>query len=201
AIFMRRRRWILFPLFFCWALVWGFSWLLPASYESEALVLLEQQKVPDQYVVPNVTINLQDRLQSLKQQVFSRTRLQATIDRFHLYPSRTGFRRLFKGGDAIDQMRSDMKLELVQSPGRPGEFAAFKIHYTAPSPRLAQQVNEELTGLFVEENSEAQRQFSENTTAFLASQLSESRARMEQQEAKVAAFKAQHIGDLPGQLQ
>jgi polysaccharide chain length determinant protein (PEP-CTERM system associated) len=201
AIFLRRRRWILIPLFACWAVVWGLSWLLPTSYQSEALILLEQQKVPDQYVVPNVTINLQDRLQSLKQQVFSRTRLQATIDRFHLYPPTHGLSRFFKSGDPIDQMRSDMKLELVQSLGRPGEFAAFKIYYAAPSPQLAQKVNEELTALFVEENSRAQKQFSENTTAFLASQLADSRARMEEQEAKVAAFKAQHIGDLPGQLE
>jgi protein tyrosine kinase modulator len=201
AIFVRRRRWILVPLFACWSVVWGFSWLLPASYQSEALILLEQQKVPDQYVMPNVTINLQDRLQSLQQQVFSRTRLQATIDRFHLYPPRVGLAGVLKSGDPVDQMRSDIKIELVQSPGRPGDFAAFKIYYTAESPKLAQQVNAELTSLFVNENSKTQKQLSENTTAFLAGQLADARAKMEDQEEKVAAFKAKHMGNLPGQLE
>ena len=85
AIVRRRRWWIFLPLFICWALVWAASWFLPTTYRSEALILVEQQKVPEQYVVPNVTVSLQDRLQSMTQQILSRTRLQATIDRFGLY--------------------------------------------------------------------------------------------------------------------
>src|SRR5215469_8671949 len=90
AIAVRRRWTILLPLFLCWGLVWGLSWLLPSTYKSEALILVEQQKVPEQYVVPNVTVSLQDRLQSMTQQILSRTRLQTTIDRFHLYPAPRG---------------------------------------------------------------------------------------------------------------
>src|SRR5271165_7063384 len=86
SIAVRRRWWIFLPLFLVWAGVWGASWFLPATYQSESLILVEQQKVPDQYVVPNVTSDLQQRLQSLTEQILSRTRLQATIDRLHLYP-------------------------------------------------------------------------------------------------------------------
>src|SRR3982074_2249992 len=105
AIVRRRRWWILLPLFACWAAIWAGSWLLPTTYESEALILVEQQKVPEQYVVPNVTVSLQDRLQSMTQQILSRTRLQATIDRFHLYPRRTGVQGLLGSGDPVEQMR------------------------------------------------------------------------------------------------
>ncbi len=86
ATVRRRRWWILLPLFLCWVIVWGVGWLLPATYKSEALILIEQQKVPEHYVVPNVSISLQERLQSMTQQILSRTRLQATIDKFNLYP-------------------------------------------------------------------------------------------------------------------
>ena len=58
AIVRRRRWWLLLPAFLCWALVWSVSWLLPTVYRSEAVILVEQQKVPAQYVVPNVTISL-----------------------------------------------------------------------------------------------------------------------------------------------
>src|SRR5579863_8440759 len=82
----RRRRWyILLPFFTCWVIAWVGSWLVSSTFQSEALILVEQQKVPEQYVVPNVTASLQDRLQTVTQQILSRTRLQATIDRFHLY--------------------------------------------------------------------------------------------------------------------
>jgi len=201
AIAVRRRWWILLPLFVCWAAVWSGSWLLPSTYQSDALILVEQQKVPEQYVVPNVTVGLQDRLQSLTQQILSRTRLQATIDRFHLYPKRTGLSGLLESGDPVEQMRKDIQIDLVQPPGHPNELTAFKIRYSTGSPELAQKVNSELTSLFIDENLKSQEALSEGTTAFLANELAAARAKLEEQEAKVRAFKAQHLGDLPSQLE
>jgi succinoglycan biosynthesis transport protein ExoP len=200
-IAIRRRWWIILSTFLVWAMVWGVSWLLPPTYQSEALILVEQQKVPDQYVMPNVSASLQDRVQSISQQILSRTRLQATIDRFHLYPRRRGLAVLLNLGDPIDQMRKDITIDLVRASSRPGEFTAFKIRYTAGSPELAQRVNADLTSLFVTENVQAQQRLSENTTSFLENQLADARAKMAVQEAKVAAFKAAHLGELPSQLE
>ncbi|HXN97189.1 MAG TPA: hypothetical protein VN879_21975, partial [Candidatus Acidoferrales bacterium] len=201
AIAVRRRWWILLPLFLSWLAVWGGSWFLPTTYQSEALISAEQQKVSDSYVMENVNVNLQNRLLSTAQQVLSRASLHAIIERFKLYarpPQMSGF---FKPKDPVDSMRSDIKIDLVGSPGYRGEFVTFKIHYTADTPELAQQVNSELTSLFINENAKAERQLSENTTAFLQNELTDARAKMEEQEAGVAAFKARHAGNLPGQLQ
>ncbi len=184
-----------------WVAVWGVSWLLPPNYQSEALVLIEQQKVPDQYVMPNVSASLQDRLQSISQQILSRTRLQATINRFHLYPQTFVLGGLLKSSDPVEQMRKDIAIDLVRASSHPGEFTAFKIRYSAGSPQFAQQVNGELTSLFVTENVEAQQQLSQDTTSFLESQLADARAKMAEQEAKVAEFKARHLGELPSQLE
>src|SRR6202049_3175816 len=140
AIAVRRRWWILLPLFLVWAVVWGASWYLPVTYQSESLILVEQQKVPDQYVVPNVTSNLQERLQSLTEQILSRTRLQSTIERLHLYPRHGGS---LNSGDPVERMRSDIKIELVSAPDHPGDYTAFKMRYSAGSPELAQRVNGE----------------------------------------------------------
>jgi succinoglycan biosynthesis transport protein ExoP len=201
AIVRRRFWWLTVPLFLCWVAVWGVSWRLPPIYQSEALILVEQQKVPENYVVANVTVSLQDRLQSMTQQILSRTRLQTTIDRFHLYSKREGSFGFSKWQDPIDEMRKDIKIDLVASPGHQGELTAFKIQYSAGSPEIAQQVNSELTSLFIDENLKAQQQLSESTTAFLDSQLSDARAKLEEQEAKVRAFKGTHFGDLPSQMQ
>jgi polysaccharide biosynthesis transport protein len=201
AIVRRRFWWVIVPLFACWVVVWGVSWRLPPVYQSEALILVEQQKVPENYVVPNVTVSLQDRLQSMTQQILSRTRLQTTIDRFHLYSKPPGFLGFSRWQDPIEEMRKDIKIDLVASPGHQGELTAFKIQYSAGSPELAQQVNNELTSLFIDENLRAQQQLSESTTAFLDSQLADARAKLEEQEAKVRAFKATHFADLPTQMQ
>jgi polysaccharide biosynthesis transport protein len=205
AILRRRRWWILLSIFLCWALVWIGGWFWPASYESEALILIQQQKVPEQYVLPNVTQDVQDRVQSMTQQILSRTRLQATIDRFHLYPPSHGLASLMESGDRVEQLRKDIKIELVESENKSGihrgELTAFRIHYSAPTPELAQQVNSELASLFIDESFKAQQRLSESTTAFLDSQLADARTKLEEQEAKVRAFKAKHMGDLPSQLE
>jgi uncharacterized protein involved in exopolysaccharide biosynthesis len=129
AIAIRRRRWILLPVFVCWAAAWGAGFFLPPSYRSDALILVDQQQVPDHYVVPNVTVNLQDRLASLTQQILSRTRLEQIIQRYHLYSRRLGARSLWRPGDPVQQMRDDIKMDLVETPARPGEYAAFKLSY------------------------------------------------------------------------
>jgi polysaccharide biosynthesis transport protein len=201
AIVVRRRWWILLPLFLCWLGVWGVSWTLPTTYTSDALISAEQEKVSDLYVMENVNVNLQNRLQSTTQKVLSYASLQAIIERFKLYAAPPRMSGFFKPKDPIDQMRGDIKIELVGAPGYRGEFFTFKIHYSADTPELAQQVNSELTSLFINENVRAQRQLSENTTAFLDSELADARAKMEEQEAEVSAFKAKHVGNLPGQLQ
>jgi succinoglycan biosynthesis transport protein ExoP len=200
AIVQRRRWYLALPVFLIWALAWVGSWLVSSVYQSEALILVEQQKVPEQYVVPNVTVNLQDRLQSMTQQILSRTRLQTTINRFHLYETRHGI-DFSQTQDSVEQMRKDITIDLVEAPGRPGQLTAFKIRYSAGDPQIAQQVNSELTSLFIDENLKAQQQLSESTTAFLQSHLTDARVRLEEQEAKVRAFKANHLGNLPAQVE
>jgi polysaccharide biosynthesis transport protein len=200
-IIRRRFWWISITLFVLWLGVWAISWYLPASYQSEALILVEQQKVPESYVASNVTVDLQDRLQSMTQQILSRTRLQTTIDRFHLYPAKKNGRGFSQSADPIELMRQDIKIELVRSPEHAGELTAFKIQYSAGTRELAQQVNEELTSLFIDENLKEQQQQSESTTAFLSTQLSEARSRLQEQESKVQSYKAAHFGDLPSQMQ
>jgi succinoglycan biosynthesis transport protein ExoP len=201
AIVLRRRWWILLPLFLSWLTVWGVSWFLPTTYQSEALISAEQQKVSDIYVMENVNVNLQNRLQSTTQQVLSHASLQGIIDRFKLYSTPPQFSGFFKPKDPVDSMRGDIKIELVGSPGYRGEFFTFKIHYSADTPELAKQVNSELTSLFINENVKAQRQLSENTTAFLDKELADARTKMQEQETVVSAFRSAHAGNLPGQLQ
>jgi polysaccharide biosynthesis transport protein len=201
AIVLRRRWLILLPLFLTWLVVWGVSWILPATYESESLILVEEQKVPEKFVAPNVTTGLPQRLKSMTEQILSRTRLRAAIDRFQLYSHPSGLGRLLQLGDPVQQMRNDIRIDLVETPGHPGEYIAFRMGYSAGSPELAQKVNSELTTLFINENVKAQHQLSEDTTAFLEKQLAQARVDMENQEAKVAAFKAKHLGQLPSQLE
>src|ERR1700756_5657635 len=132
-----RRWWLLLIPFVIWATFWTVTWFLPAYYRSETLILVEQQKVPEQYVVSNVANDIQDRLQSMTQQILSRTRLLRIIDELHLYADQ---RSRLSPDEIVDKMRQDILIDLVQAPGRRDDLTAFKISYSSKDARLSQQV-------------------------------------------------------------
>jgi len=194
---MVRRRHIhfLIPLFLGWLVVWGASWVLPARYKSGTLILVEQPTMPSNYVLPNVVDDLQNRLQSITQQILSRTRLLLIIDKLNLY---SGTRLQITPDEKVELMRKDIDIELVHGT-QVGQITAFRVYYSARDPHVAQQVTGELTNLFISENLKVRQQQSEGTTKFIGSQLEIARANLAEQEAKVREFKGQHEGELPSQ--
>jgi protein tyrosine kinase modulator len=198
AIVLRRKWWILGPLFFGWLLVFASAWVLPPRYVSESTILVEPPKVPSTLVAPNVQVDLADRVQSMSTQVLSRTRLLGLINRFHLYPTYA-----YSPDDQVEKMRDDIKMDMIQGESNisgKAELLAFKISYKAPKAESAQKVTIALTSFFVDENVRASQEQSEATTLFLDGQARAMGQQLADQDAKVRAFKAEHDGTLPEQL-
>jgi polysaccharide chain length determinant protein (PEP-CTERM system associated) len=194
-IVRRRHIHFLIPLFLGWLVVWGASWILPVRYKSATLILVEQPTMPSNYVLPNVVDDLQNRLQSISQQILSRTRLLLIIDKLNLY---SNSRRQITPDEKVELMRKDIGIELVHGT-QANQISAFRINYLAGDPHVAQRVTGELTNLFISENLKVRQQQSEDTTKFIGSQLEIARANLAEQEAKVREFKGQHEGELPSQ--
>lgn len=195
---LRRRRSIFFIALAVWALACGVAWLLPPRYRSEASILIEKPTVPKHYVLPNIETDPEQELETLQQRVLSRSRLQRIIDDLHLY---SGGIAALMPGDAVNTMRKDIGVELTETTSKPPQLSGFTISYAGYNPRLVQQVTSRLTSLFVEENLQSRQREAENTTEFLDKQLRDARANLDQQTLKVKAFKAQFVGQLPGELQ
>jgi succinoglycan biosynthesis transport protein ExoP len=195
GVVRRRHIHFLIPLFLGWALVWAASWVLPPRYQSSTLVLVEQPTMPKDYVTPNVNDDLQERLQSITQQILSRTRLLHIIDQFGLYASAHTQR---SPDEKVDRMRKDIDIQLVRDEHN--RITAFNVLYSSRSPEIAQQVTGELSDLFINENLEVRQQQSEDTTKFIEAQLETARKALSEQEDRVRQFKGQHVGEMPGQL-
>src|SRR5207248_7030026 len=103
--------------------------------------------------------------------------------------------------ELVERMRKDIEIELVQAPNRRGDVTAFKVAYLSQDPRIAQQVTNRLSSLFIEENLQVREQQSENTTDFLESQLEEARRNLSSQEERMREFKSSHLGELPSQVE
>lgn len=197
AIAWRRRWWLIIPLFLGWGLVVLAGRFISPRYRSETVIIIGQP-ASEQYVLPSIGFDVQARLQNIMQQILSRTRLLEIIDRFHLYKPD---QKPIDPDAAVQRMRRDIRIDLIQAPGRPGDLSAFKVSYSAPTAALAQQVTSELTSLFIGENLRNHQQASESTTQFLEEQLEAARSNLNRQDERLREYKARHLGELPEQLQ
>lgn len=190
-ILKRRKALILIPLIVMPIIAIAIAFAIPPQYISSTLVLIEQQKVPDDYVKPVITSDLDARLASMREQILSRSRLQPIIDRFNLYPKLGAEEKLEEARKniTIKPIRSD----IAHSSGLPGFYIMFK----ATDPHVAQQVCGEITSLFVGENLRAREQSAQGTTSFLQGQLAEAKANLDEQDKRLAEFQRKYIGKLP----
>ena len=191
---LKRRSWLILT---CMVVLLGvgigITFVVPPQYVSQTLVIIEQQKVPENYVKPVVNEDMNARLASMREQILSRSRIQPIIERFNL----------FSAGNATMDDRVDLTRKAIginpirseQAHGMPGFFISFK----AQDARTAQQVCGEITSLFVGANLSAREESAEGTTDFLKQQLEDSKKGLDEQEARLAAFERKYLGKLPQQ--
>src|SRR5688500_18328646 len=111
-----RRKWLAILVFSgAFAAVVSVVRFLPDVYRSSATVLIERQQIPDQLVRSTVTSELETRLQTISQEILSRARLEALIDRFGLY---SDIRKKVPLEQLIERMRGEIQLELKGSERR-----------------------------------------------------------------------------------
>jgi succinoglycan biosynthesis transport protein ExoP len=189
----RRHIHFLIPLLLGWIAVWGSSWLMSPRFKSSTTVLVEEP--PKNYVSPNGDDDLQTRLQSLQQQILSRTRLLMIIDNLNLY---NGGKRPMSEDDKVAQMRKEINIDLVRDAQNAG-VTSFKIDYSAQNPAVAQRVTGQLADLFINENQQTLLKQSGDTTKFLEGELDKAAADLAAMDAKKKAFEASHLGALPEQ--
>src|SRR5947208_8720443 len=81
AMFRRRMKVILIPALLAPLAGFLISYLFPSKYTSQALILIEEQKVPQGYVKPVVTEDITQRIATMQQQVLARSQLKPMVER------------------------------------------------------------------------------------------------------------------------
>ncbi len=174
---------------------YGISRVLPARYTSQTTVLVQQPTVPQTLVQPVVTDDIDQQLASMKAQILSRSRLEPIIRQFGLYTS------------DINSVPMEMLVGRLQKAinvsaitpmeGTSRNLPGFSVTVTLDNPQKAQEVCSTITSMFIDENERTRQQNSENTTQFLTQQLADAKAKLDDQNAKLAAFESHYLGSLP----
>src|SRR5438552_2144743 len=209
AMLRRRLKVILIPVLLAPLAGFLISFAFSPKYTSQSLILVEEQKVPEGYVKPVVTEDIGQRIATMEQQVLTRSRLQPMIDRLGLARGRSV-------DEAVDEIRANISIEQVETgltpptaggtsknktkkkPGQASTMPGFYVNFTASNPKEAQDICSGLTSMLLEENLKLREGVAQNTTAFLSRQLEQAKRDIDDQDSKLAAFKKQYMGQLPG---
>ena len=176
------------------------SLVLPKKYTSSTLVLVEQPTIPKELIKPVITDDLNQRMASMKAQILSRSRLETIINKFNLYPQE---RQTTHMEDLVEKLKSAVHVELIEplAGSADREPPGFNVSVTFDNPQLAQQICQEITSMFMEQNATGRVAQSNKTTQFLTEQLNEAKAKLDEQDKRLAQFKAEHLVSMPEQEQ
>jgi polysaccharide chain length determinant protein (PEP-CTERM system associated) len=194
---VRRRIWIIVvPVLIFPVLAYLGSLMIPNRYTSQTLILVEQQRVPDSYVKPVITEQLNQRLASMREQILSRSRLEPIIEKYGLDKK---MRKNLAIEDKLEAIRKAISVTPIvpSSEGR-AELPGFFISFTWNDPKVAQQVCGEIASMFIAENLQDRKLSVQGTTRFLGTQLQSAKQKLDEQDAALAAFKSKFINQLPG---
>ena len=211
----RRKWWIIIALLLSLGGGGIYIAITPKTYKSTTLILVEAQRIPSSYVKSTITESLQSRLNTISQQVKSRTNLERIIKQFKLNkPREKGpfeklkdkiLKKLGLGSEEnknipannlpfINFVRRQIQVSLK------GGRKAFEISFEWYDPKTAADVANALASQFIEENLKIREQMAMGTTKFLETELNRVKVQLEKKEKELEAFKKQNLGMLPNEL-
>ena len=185
------------------------SYAFPSKFTSQSTVLVEAQKVPDSYVQPVITSDFTQRIQTLSQQVLSPSRLRPVIQSLALV-------RPDEENKLIDDIQHNMSVEPVitsmsaaatagiagakkkKASSTDEPVPGFNVNYIDSQAGRAQKICNAMTSLILDENLRTRAEVAQGTTEFLGRQLEEAKRAIDEQDSKLANFKKQYMGQLPG---
>jgi len=200
--FIRRRKgFFLFTLIVVFLAAVTVAYVLPPVFQSQATILVEEQKIPRDYVKSAITSFAEERLESISQQVLSRSKLTGLIEEFGLYPE---LRKTRPIEEVTKKMRENIILETINTKiidKRTGKFKsvtiAFTLSYQGQDPVKVQGVTHELSSLYIQAEFKEREKHAYDTTAFIQKELDDIKNQIQIQENKISKFKTRHMGALP----
>jgi polysaccharide chain length determinant protein (PEP-CTERM system associated) len=185
----RRPVWLLLPIALGLAAAWGAIQVLTPVYRASTLVMVEKQKVPADYVKPTVTMGMEERLSTIEQQITNRSNLEQIVQEMNLYPE-------LRAQEPIEEVVEVARRNLTVA--KKGD-SVFTIYFKNPDPVKAANTANRIAELFIQENLKLRENQAQGTSSFLEAELEQTKQKLEQQEAKIAAFKSLYMGQLPEQ--
>lgn len=201
-VLRRRKRVVAITAATVMAIVVSIAFLWPATYQSESIILIEQQDIPPELVRTTITSYAQQRIEEIKQRIMTIGNIMGIVEEFELQTeselerkTRTEIAQNFRNAVSI----SPISAEVVDpASGRPSmAVIAFRLGFEGDVPKQVQKVTSKLTDLFLDENLKERNEQTQSTSEFLTSEAKLLSARLGELDGEIATFKEQNKGALP----
>lgn len=193
---LRRKWWIIIP--FLIVLLAGLAYGLkaPKVYEARTLILVQPQRVPEDFVRTIITATVEDRLRTITQQVTSRTNLERIVQEYDLF----AFELNMLVDDRVARLRQMINID-VSHAGRAREANAFTITLRGKDPKKITEVTNALASNFISENLKIRESQAVGTSSFISDELESVRKQLMEKEEELKQYRELNMGGLPEQLQ
>jgi polysaccharide chain length determinant protein (PEP-CTERM system associated) len=195
-IALKRKYWIIIP--FLLSLLGGLAYFLnaPKIYGAHTVILVQPQKVPENFVRTIISTSVQDRLRTITQQVTSRTNLEKIAKEYQLFAGRDIQLSL---DPLIAELKKEIRIDVSESVQ--GGASTFVIAFRGKSPKKVMQVTNALASNFISENLRIRESQALGTSNFLADELNSVERRLLEKEDELKLYRERYMGGLPEQLQ
>src|SRR5215204_902497 len=191
---LKRRKWFIFlPVITMTAAIGYVVYKLPSVYESKTLLTVKPPQVSDKVVQRLTEEDLSQRLQTINQEVLSRSSLEPMITKYNLFELERN-----SGMDTaliVDKMRKNIVVEVEKSDNE--KLAAFRISYRDRRPDATRNVASELAAKYVNAQVLASTQSAETTRDFLQKEHDNAKSELNQIEQERLKVMMANVETLP----
>ena len=180
------------------------------KYNSQAVILVEGQRVPSSLVQPVVTADFAHRVDQLSAQMMSSAKLKPIIAEQDLaQPGEEGKLiadirsnlQLSPGMSSMSQAAQTAGTTKKKPTGVDESLPSVNVIYSDKSADRAQKICNALAQAIITENLKNRGAIASQTTSFLSQQVADAKQSLDDQDAKMAEFKKRYAGQLPGDLE
>ena len=196
---LKRRKWlILLPIITMTVAIGYVVNKLPSVYESKTLLTVKPPTISDKVVQSLTDEDLTQRLQTINQEILSRSSLEPMITKYRLFELERN-----AGMDTaliVEKMSKNITVDLERTDDD-RKVAAFSIKYKDRSPEAARNVTAELATKYVNAQVLASTQTAEVTREFIDNQLNQAKTSLDALEKQRLNVMMENIETLPDSSQ
>ena len=197
-ILRRHKGWIFGPFLLTLVASVVGVYLWPDSYESQAMIKIVPQQIPQNMVQSSITQDVSDQINSMATTVLSRNVLTVIINNYDLYKSE---RKRLPMDDVVENiMRPAVRINPVMAGGNGRNVPAFTVGFSYQDRLVANRVVSELVSRFISADTSGRSNETIATTGFLKDQTDQAKKDMDALEEKLTQFRLQNQGRLPDQV-